>query len=162
MMKMFFLPVAFGWPAFFPDCPGLWGFLKSGSATRSLQRCRLDGFGWHGLIVGVLKSRGTSDASVPCHNSLPQAAVEEKATDVYTEGMQHYRHRRFSEVPWQRHDMILDHIIVYSYPWLSLICIYYLTCFFPKYTVITCNYIIFILAYSKNISIDSFRIHVHM
>ena len=33
-----------------------------------------------------------------------QAALEEKATDIYAEGMQHYRHRRFSEVPWPRGD----------------------------------------------------------
>ena len=32
-----------------------------------------------------------------CNKKPAKAAVEEKATDVYTEGMQHYRHRRFSE-----------------------------------------------------------------
>lgn len=32
--------------------------------------------------------------------------------------------------------------------------------FFPN--ILYSNYILFILAYSKNISIDSFRIHVHL
>ena len=82
-------------------------------------------------------SKISRDASVPGNNSLPQAAVEEKATDVYTEGMQHYRHRRFSEVPWQRHGMILDHD--YSIQLSMIILDMYLlfNMFFPKYTVIT-------------------------
>lgn len=38
---------------------------------------------------------------------LFQASLEEKATDMYAEGMQHYRHRRFSEVPWPRSDQVM-------------------------------------------------------
>ena len=32
---------------------------------------------------------------------FPQAALEEKAADIYTNAVEHYRHQRFSDVPRQ-------------------------------------------------------------